>query len=165
METDRTYVLGVDPGTTTGLALDLFMGGVPTPFWSDELAWHQAAAEVRRWLKELRALRGQDGCDAVAVGEKFVINAKTHQRGQEYVADATGMLGVLRDAAFLEMVPLERGQQASDVMRLVNDAALRSFGLYAPGRVHVNDAHRHAVALAVKRGLVDSKALLKASLG
>jgi hypothetical protein len=161
-ELDRVYVLGVDPGTTTGLAVVLFEMGrsAPHKFWQHELPWYEAAFEVRKWTRELGQLRKRPGCDALAVGEKFVINARTYQRGQDYVRDATGMLGVLRDAACMAKVPLEQGQQASDVKKLANDDLLRSLGLYTPGSKHANDAHRHVVALAVKRNLIDRRTLL-----
>lgn len=166
-ETNRVYVLGVDPGTTTGLALDVVQLADDRrsigKFWSDQLGWHEAAAEVRRWLLEMSILRGQPGCRVLAVGEKFVINAKTHQRGQEYIRDATGMLGVLREHCGIHRVRLEQGQQASDVKSLVTDTVLRGLGLYERGSKHVNDAHRHAVAAAHKAGLLTARDLFDAA--
>src|SRR4051812_42668797 len=106
METYTTYILGVDPGATTGLALlrvntplepldlELFVER-PDAVWSDELPWDAASDEIARRVKHLAHLKAA-GHRAVAVGERFMVNAKTAQRGQEYVEAAMFMLGVLK---------------------------------------------------------------------
>lgn len=158
METMRTYVLGVDPGTVTGMALAMFYNDTlarPAAVWSDQLQWDEASDALALRLRELAALTAnQDGSAALAVGERFVVNAKTAQRGQGPAEDAMGMLGVLRREARLAGVQVAPLQKASDVMTLVQDQALKNLGLHSPSLVHCNDAYRHVVGCALKRRLL-----------
>lgn len=157
----RTYILGVDPGTTTGLAVALFSRGEPTAMWSDQLPWDEASDALARTLENMRRfMDAAPGVTALAVGEQFQINAQTAQRGQRGAEDALGMLGVLRREARLTGVELAPLQQASAAKNLCRDRALRALKLYAPGLVHVNDAYRHAVTCALKRRLLATKLLL-----
>jgi hypothetical protein len=165
VETMRTYVLGVDPGTTTGMAIAMFYNDTrakPASIWSDELPWDQASDEVANRLRLMKVAQRQHPTLALAaVGEKFVVNAKTAERGQQGTEDALGMLGVLRREARLAGVMLAPQQTKSDVTDLVKNPVLKRLNLYVPGMVHVNDAFRHVVLCAVKRNLLDPKHLLR----
>lgn len=156
----KTYVLGVDPGTTTGLALAAFGVDAPAAVWSDQLPWDEASDELARRLEELRYIRDSEQGDAIAVGERFIINAKTAQKGQQGAEDAMGMLGVLRRECRLTGVELAPLQQASAAKNMVRDDALRSMHFYAPGVPHANDAYRHVVFLAVRMKLMNPARLL-----
>jgi hypothetical protein len=158
------YVMGVDPGTTTGLALlalDVEDTGRPMAVSGAQLSWQEAAEWVEKTLSKMRlALDGGRAIRCVAVCELYAINANTAMRGQAGANDAMGMAGVLRrncELTGVEMAPL---QQASAAKSLVKDDGLRSMGLYAPGLGHVNDAYRHAVLLALKLKLMNPRWLL-----
>lgn len=152
------YVLGVDPGTTTGLALarfDLQESGRPSAVWGEQLLWSEAARQVELRLERMRQLldSGKAGSAAVAC-EKFTLNAQTAQRGQGPAEDALGMIGVIRRNCELTSVKLAKLEQASAAKNLVQDEVLKLCELYAPGLSHVNDAYRHAVLYAVKSGIM-----------
>lgn len=160
----HTAVLGVDPGTTTGLALALFrFDGLPVGVWSDQLPWDEASDAVAARLEDMRRRVDAGSLDrAVAVGERFTINAQTAQRGQAGAEDALGMLGVLRREARLTGVELAKLQQASTAKSLCKDQILRNLRLYAPGLVHVNDAYRHAVVWAMSNKALDPHVAMRA---
>jgi hypothetical protein len=157
-------VLGVDPGTTTGLALATFrVGFPPTAVWSAQLEWDEASDELARRLEEMRSRRDAGKlAEAVVVGERFTINAHTAQRGQAGAEDAIGMLGVMRREARLTGVTLAKLQQASTAKSLCKDVVLRNLKFYAPGLTHVNDAYRHVVAWALSNQTLDPRMALGA---
>jgi hypothetical protein len=149
-------VLGVDPGTTTGLAvieLDLSLQGRPRVVWTDQLAWEEAARQVERRMQLLNMALSEGVCTRAAVApEKFTLNAQTAQRGQGPAEDAMGMLGVVRHYAAAYGVETGKMEQASAAKKLVGDDVLEGLRLYKKGQKHANDALRHAVLFAVKRG-------------
>lgn len=157
-----TYVFGVDPGTTTGLAIAAFGPDrltPPTAVWSRQLLWDEAANFVRLELEHLARMKDESTA-AIAVGEKFTINAKTAQRGQQGAEDALGMLGVLRRECYVAGIQLAKSQQAQPAKKLVTDDALRNLKFFAPGATHINDAYRHVVLLAVSEKLLHPSYLL-----
>lgn len=157
-----TAVLAVDPGTTTGLALATFSPvEFPQAIWSAQLDWHDASDEVAHRLEQMR--RNLDAGTVrrvVAVGERFVINAHTAQRGQQGAEDALGMLGVLKREARLTGVSLADLQSASTAKSLCKDRVLRNLRFYAPGLTHVNDAYRHAVTWALTNHELEPRLVL-----
>lgn len=155
----KTYVLAVDPGTTTGLAL-VYIDEYhePTVVWSAQLSWNEASDALAFRLRQTQAICAGQEKRVIAVGEKFVVNAKTAQRGG--AEDAIGMLGVLRRECRLAGVELAPLQTAQSAKNLVSDEALKAMSLYHKGEKHVNDALRHAVFLAVKRKLMDPRWLI-----
>lgn len=163
METDEgrpraAYVLGVDPGTTTGLSVvrfDVEDQGKPSLAWFGQFPWDMACDRLADRLRLMNVLKGREPASSfTAVGEKFTINSKSAQRGQMYIEDSMGMLGVLRREARLAGVPTAPLQQASAVKRLVSDLVLKMMHLHRPGLKHANDATRHAVACAHSLGLM-----------
>jgi hypothetical protein len=158
---ETTYALGVDPGTTTGMAVVRFLeDALPEPIWRDQLPWDDATDMVVKWLRRMHALSDR----TVAIGEKFTINANTAKRGQEGARDAMGMLGVLRRECRLSGVPMAPLQQRGDAEALVGDNALRNLKLYGPGEVHANDACRHVIFWALKNNVVSGRQILKAGI-
>jgi hypothetical protein len=158
------YVLGIDPGTTTGLALARFDAeerGRPHAVWGAQEAWDEAAASVETRLEGLRRLLDAGEASSVtAACERFTINAQTAQRGQGPAEDALGMVGVVRRNCLLTGVTFGPLEQASAAKRLIRDDVLRSNGLYAPGLTHVNDAYRHALLYAIKSKLMHASWLV-----
>ncbi len=153
----KTYVLGVDPGGTTGLAIAMFDGmesGRPHAIWSDQLPWDEASDMLAKRLQHLSVVRG---ARVIAVGEKFVISPKSAQRGQTGIEDTMGMLGVLRREARLAGIETADLQKSADAKRTVSDQILRNLKLYMPGMKHANDAYRHCVLLANKRGYMSAR--------
>lgn len=149
-------VLGVDPGATTGLCLVRLEGGSPpAAVWRDQAPWHDAAERVRRFLTTAEP----HPCDKVVAVERFMVNAKTAQRGQQYIEDAIGMIGVCRLYAHGYAAPLVM-ESSSAAKKVVDDDALRALDLYASGRKHANDAARQAALYGVKRGLVHLSLIL-----
>lgn len=157
METDARYVyiLGVDPGTTTGLAIARFNltdDGRPEAVWSGELDWHNACEQIERRLEQFHInldLNQAEKC--IAVCEQYIINAQTAQRGQQGANDALGMIGVVRRNCQLAGIEFADPQQASAAKNLIRDSILKRLHFYAPAQPHVNDAYRHATLYAVKR--------------
>lgn len=164
MEAKYVYVLGVDPGTTTGLAVARFDGdclGKPEAVWSDQLPWQDACESAERVLESFRKkLDTGEAVRAVAACEKYTINAQTAQRGQAGADDALGMIGVIRRNCHLTGVEFIKPEQASAAKNLVKDDILKRLGLYAPVMVHSNDAYRHAVLFAIKQKLMNLRWLV-----
>lgn len=162
----RTYVFGIDPGSTTGLAIAQFGPHrltEPLALTSNQRPWDEASDSIQSALRALADRQQFEECDVVAVGEKFIVNAKTAQRGQSGVEDAMGMLGVLRYLCRVSGVTLAPLQAAQPVKNLVTDEALRAMHLYAPGMMHVNDAYRHTVFYAINNKLLHPRFLLEKS--
>jgi hypothetical protein len=151
---DYTYALGVDPGTTTGLACVQFAlkdNGRPVFTWCDQLPWDEAGDRFENALPRLIRLRDHGVPVAVAV-ERFTINAQTGQRGQKGADDAMGMIGVVRRYCAKNDLEMGKMQTASAAKALVGDDLLKRLDLHARGMKHANDAMRHAVHLAVSKG-------------
>lgn len=160
----HAYVLGVDPGTTTGLAVvvfDMESRGKPQAVWSDQLPWHEACTEVEQRLAHLGALVAENkAVMAAAAPEKFTITARTAQRGQEPAEDTMGMLGVVRRNCAIWGVELGPLETASAAKNLIQDHVLKGLNLFQPGLGHCNDAFRHALLFAVKRKWMAGKWLV-----
>lgn len=146
------YALGVDPGTTTGLAIVRFImqdDGRPELVWSDQLAWQEACAQVEHRVELLGRMR-EGGISAVATVELYTINAQTAQRGQGGANDAIGMTGVVRRECFKNNLEFRNNQQASAAKTLIPDITLKALDLFHRGAGHANDAMRHALYLGTK---------------
>lgn len=158
MEARYVCVLGVDPGTTTGLAVcrfDAADGGRPEAVFGAQQEWQTACQSVEHLLEGFRQdLDAGRIEDAYAVREQYIINANTAQRGQQGADDALGMNGVVRRNAMLTRIKCPEPQQASAAKNLVQDGTLRRLNLFSPGLTHVNDAYRHALLFATKQKLM-----------
>jgi len=142
----RTYIIGVDPGRTTGIAaLSLFDG---------ELTHHsliQCSHDVPRWLvgHMLEAALPVDRL--VLAVERFVVRRRAGQSGDagagEITRDLIGALGSIGDmhgaAVYL--------RAASDVKPWATDKRLEVAGIKGSTAMrHAADAGRHALFAAVK---------------
>ena len=164
MTETNAYVLGVDPGTTTGLHLVLFRTseGHPSSVWHGQYSWHDACAEVDLRLRDLRTL--SIAANVAVAPEQFTLNAQSAQRGQQGADDALGMLGVVQHYAALHAVSLGPRETASAAKNLISDKVLRHYDIYHAGQKHSNDAARHAILLATKRGWMSGKTLAAGAL-
>jgi hypothetical protein len=134
------FVLGIDPGKTTGVALyDLLtdhMNGV-------ELA----EDDVGRWLEEIIfSLR-----PAVVI-EAFTITAHTARNSQ--APWSLEIIGVARHLAAKYDCPFVL-QRPGDAKAFATDARLKALGWWRPGKGHMADAQRHTLLFLIKNGWWD----------
>lgn len=155
----EAVVLGVDPGTTTGLCLVEFTRAGPHLIVADQKDWSAACAVVEAMLSRM----GRETRRVVAACEKFVITSQTAQRGQQGAEDALGMNGHIRRVCEITGVEYAKTASSSDAKSTVTNAALRTLGLYPVGLKHAADAARHAVLFALKAGCLDRQLLLAAT--
>jgi hypothetical protein len=165
MTETNAYVLGVDPGTTTGLHVVTFIGeeGTPRSVWQGQFGWHDACAEIDLRLRDMRHWSTRGGRAAVAP-EQFTLNSQSAQRGQQGADDALGMLGVVQHYAAMHDVSIGPRETASAAKNLISDNVLRHYDIYHKGQPHSNDAARHALLLATKRGWMSGKTLAAGAL-
>jgi hypothetical protein len=143
------YVLAVDPGKVTGMALFSF-GGTSEPVleWSAELEQHEVGEAVRSvlWSPEKR-----QSLDVVC--ERFVINAQTVRNSQApYSLEVIGILkqclldsGRAMDDIFF--------QAPADAMTMFDNKKLKKLEYWhVGGGGHALDAIRHALLRLVKSG-------------
>lgn len=150
------YVLGVDPGTTTGLAVVRFdPGGRPDLEWADQLPWEAACSRLEFEIGRLGRAQSTGRLKAKVAPEKFQINTQTGQRGQGPAEDALGMIGVVRWIASKAKVEVAKMEQASAAKNVVSDKLLRELDLHCVGMKHATDAVRHAVLQGHKSGWMD----------
>jgi hypothetical protein len=131
----RTYIIGVDPGRTTGIAaLSLFDG---------ELTSHsliQCSHDVPRWLVGHMFDAAQPVDRLVLAVERFVVRARAGRSSDaaagEITRDLIGATVYLRSA--------------SDVKPWATDKRLEAAGITAPPAMrHSLDGARHALFAAV----------------
>jgi hypothetical protein len=142
----RTYILGVDPGRTTGIAaLSIFDG---------ELTHHsliQCSHDVPRWLVGHMLEACQPVDRLVLAIERFVVRRRAGQSSDaaagEITRDLIGHLGAVGDyrgaAVYL--------RAASEVKPWSTDKRLEAAGIKGSTAMrHAADAARHALYAAVK---------------
>lgn len=158
--TETRTVLGVDPGTTTGLALLHLNDKAPALQLGRQYGWKDGADTVFR-LSKVMAIRRTAGATAecAVAAERFMVSAATARRGQAYVEDAMFMLGVVRAAGMFNDVEVVLGQ-VSAAKKLISDDVLKQLDLYQRGLRHANDAARHAAMLALKKGWLNADLLV-----
>lgn len=158
--TETTRVLGVDPGTTTGLAVLDVGGPVPQALYRRQFEWNDAGDSVSRWTAQMRMALGEGRLvRAVVTCERFTVSPATARRGQSYIEDAMGMIGVVRRACAINGIEMVYGQ-VSAAKKLVSDDMLKKFGLHERGQKHSNDAFRHCMLFCVKTHLIRGVHLL-----
>lgn len=143
------YVLAIDPGKTTGMALFSYeAGSEPVLEWSKELEQHEVAEAVRGviWLGNVR-----NNIDIVC--ERFVINAQTVRNSQApYSLEVIGIVkqclhdnGKAMDDIFF--------QAPADAMSMFSNEKLKKLEYWHRGGAgHALDAIRHALLRLVKTG-------------
>jgi hypothetical protein len=134
------FVLGIDPGKTTGVALyDLL---------TDHLDGAELAEdEVGRWLEFMIA-----GVRPVVACEAFVITQHTARNSQ--APWSLEIIGVARHLAATHGCRFEL-QAASAAKAFATDARLKALGWWRPGKGHMADAQRHTLLFLVKNGWWD----------
>ena len=149
------YVLSVDPGKATGVALlCLVEGGEPEIMFSGESQPEEFAGVVRNILKDFT----EEYSALTVVCEKFTINAQTVRNSQApYSLEQIGVLkqilqdfGIDRDSIVWQM-PV-------DAKKMFPNEALKTLEVWhRGGEGHANDALRHALLRLVKGGWIPRK--------
>lgn len=137
-------ILGVDPGTTTGLflvtvAVTTDDNGGDVTVRSDFTGWQVG----RRSVPDITSyILGRTPAPSLVAVERYTITTRTARLTQQ--PTALEIIGVVKhtcDAADVAYVE----QSKSNAAKLASDAALRSIGWHARGRRHENDAARHVL--------------------
>ena len=145
-----TRVIGVDPGTTTGIAVVEFTSGQdPFLLLGRQLPWDPAAVAVFGQVELAARYR-----PSVAVCEAYTLTSRSAQRGQSGAEDAMEMNGVVRYACLLYGVDFAPRQKSAS-KKAATDASLKAAGLWQRGKPHVNDAIRHCLVYGMRKRLFD----------
>ena len=150
--THKPYVLAVDPGETTGLAL---VKREPLELMrTAEENWENAARFIDTALREL----GGENVDVVV--EKFTITSQTGKKSQQpWSLEVTGMCRLL---AFMHKAGAITLQTPADAKSFSSNTRLRDLDLWhVGGGGHANDALRHVVLRLTRTGWRDSRLLHK----
>ena len=141
------YILAVDPGKATGMALfALETGQEPTLIWSGEYQQHEYAEPIR---SSLRAFGGQ----LEVVCERFIINAQTVKNSQAPFS--------LEQIGILKQCLLDQGRSAeeiyfqspADAKSMFDNTKLKKLGYWHKGgEGHALDAIRHGLLRCIKSG-------------
>lgn len=151
--TTKTYLLCLDPGKASGVAL-LDTTGLQTDNTDDVTiveSGELAPAELNTWLMRQFARAVEDKAALEAVCEDFII---TTQTGKNSAAPwSLKKIGVLEFLCEMYGVPLTL-QTPAAAKSFVSNQRLRNLGLWHKGGAgHANDALRHgALYLVNKRG-------------
>ena len=145
----KKYILAVDPGKATGMALiSLETGLEPVLEWSGEFTQEEFAKPVRETLWASEAKYNLD-----IVCERFVINAQTVRNSQ--APYSLEIIGALKQCLIDAQKPTESivFQAPADAKALFPNEALKKLGYWhRGGEGHALDAIRHALLRAVKIG-------------
>jgi hypothetical protein len=143
------YVLAIDPGKATGMALfSREAGAEPVMEWSRELEQWEVAEAVREvlWNPVIR-----NHLDVVC--ERFVINAQTVRNSQ--APYSLEVIGIVKQCL------LDNGRKMDDIyfqapanaMSMFTNEALKKLGYWHRGGAgHALDAIRHALLRLVSKG-------------
>ena len=143
------YVLAVDPGKMTGMALfSREIDSEPVIEWSAELEQHEVAAALRGILWN-PTMRGT--LDVVC--ERFIINAQTVRNSQApYSLEVIGILKQCLQDNGREMDDIYF-QPPSEAMGMFTNEKLKKLEYWhRGGKGHALDAIRHALLRLVKTG-------------
>lgn len=131
------YILGVDPGKKSGIALYDLMFEVCEGWELQDPAYGDM---IESLIERYRP--------AVVV-EQFIINAATVKNTQ--APWSLENVGVARHLAQKYGVPFERQPQSS-AKRFATNERLQALGWYVPGRGHMADAQRQVLLYIAKNG-------------
>ena len=141
-----TYVLSVDPGKATGMALfSLESGSEPVLEWSKELQQNEYAEPIREVLASLE--------DVVVVCERFTINAQTVRNTQAPYS--------LEQIGILKQCLMDAGRPADDIYfqapadakaMFTNEKLKKLEYWHRGGEGHALDAIRHGLLKLDKMG-------------
>lgn len=137
MSTMPRWLLGIDPGRKTGVAvLDLLLEtctGTEEPF-------ENLGFKLEELISTLRP---------AVICENFVININTVKNTQ--ATWSIEGIGIARYLATKYDCPFEVQAQSS-AKRFVTNDRLRALGWYVPGKGHLADGQRQALLYAVRHG-------------
>ena len=143
----KKYILAVDPGKATGMALiSLEPGSEPVLEWSGELQQEEYAGPIRGYLEAF-------GGELDIVCERFTINAQTVKNSQ--APFSLEQIGILKQCLFDAGRAAEEVnfQSPADAKAMFPNPALKFLGYWHKGgEGHALDAIRHALLRAVKLG-------------
>jgi hypothetical protein len=136
-------VAAVDPGKMTGLAVVVFTVDGTCRGTTAERPFER----MLEWCEKIIAPELKLD---VVVSERFIITPKTVSHSfQPWSLEVTGLV---RAFALRAEVPFEQ-YSAAEAKGAVSNDMLREIGLWHKGGYgHANDASRHAVVAAIKRG-------------
>lgn len=144
------YVLSVDPGKATGMALFSHEAGSdPVLLWSGEFQQDEYAKPIRQAL----ALYGPEEGGIEVACERFTINAQTVKNSQ--APYSLEQIGILKQC----LIDVDRPaddiyfQSPADAKALFPNPALKKLGYWHKGgEGHALDAIRHGLLRLVKSG-------------
>lgn len=133
--TEIEFIMWIDPGVVSGVALYNLVTGEPPLVGEHEFAdlidhLDLTVGMLAPWL-----LMGV---------ERFVLTSLSHRRSGSI--EAIMAWGVCRAAAVHHKILLLVEDQRSEDMAIASDEVLRALGWYTPGKPHANDACRHVFA-------------------
>lgn len=149
--TYKPYVLSIDPGQTSGVAL---VRREPLELMrSDELNWENTCKFVDTALREF----GGENVDVVI--ERFTITQQTAKNTQQtWSLEVIGMCRLMAMAHGAGAITL---QTPADAKTFASNMRLKNLELWHVGGAgHANDAIRHAILRLTRTGLKDSRLLL-----
>lgn len=159
-DTELPFVLAVDPGLATGIALVEMRDGAPSVLASCEVSVLDVEAKL---LEYLDAVDG-DGFFTPAllpVIEKFTITQKTAQNTQ--APWSLEVIGITRNTIWRERKLEMIMQRPDEVMALITNKRLHAVECWHRGGAgHANDAIRHALFALYRRGWRDQRLILSA---
>ena len=150
-----TYVLAVDPGKMTGLALVRADASQPLPVveWSTELLQGEYAAPIRRTLDWWLKRDTNEDFVFEVVCERFTINAQTAKNSA--APYSLEQIGILKQLCMDYSFPVEKiaFQSPADAKKMFENKTLQALGTWHRGGAgHANDAIRHGLLRLVRVG-------------
>lgn len=144
---DKPYVLAIDPGKLSGIALfqkaDFDNGDRPTLMWSDELPWPQIGTRVEATLNTLYA-------KVDVVVERFIITTSTATKTQ--APWSLEVIGAVRWLAYKANAGELIMQEPASVMKFMPNKRLKDIGMWHVGGAgHALDAIRHGVVFLINK--------------
>jgi hypothetical protein len=143
----KRYVLSVDPGKATGMALFSFsIGEEPELIWSKELQQNEYAEPIRSVLKDVDV-------NVDIVCERFTINAQTVRNSQ--APFSLEQIGILKQCLMDAGRPADDiyFQSPADAKAMFTNQALKKLEYWHKGgEGHALDAIRHGLLRLVKLG-------------
>jgi len=144
------WILSVDPGKATGMALFSYeLGKEPVLLWSGEYQQDEYAKPIRQAL----ALYGPEDGGIEVVCERFTINAQTVKNSQ--APYSLEQIGILKQCLLDVGRPADDiyFQSPADAKAIFPNPALKKLGYWhRGGEGHALDAIRHGLLRIVKSG-------------
>lgn len=143
------YVLAIDPGKATGMALFSHQAGAePVMEWSRELEQHEVAEAVREVLRNPDMEPTLD-----VVCERFVINAQTVRNSQApYSLEVIGIVKQCLHDSGRKMDDIYFQAPANAMSMFTNPSLKKLEYWHRGGAGHALDAIRHALLRLVSKG-------------